>query len=68
VLARIGTHGTVERTVSEITDDSFGVSGSVRTTSTFGAAGKKINVHRKLVEATARTGGDDRDRFDCATA
>ncbi len=65
VLARIGTHGTVERTVSEVADDSVGGSASARR---FGLAGKLIRVHRRLVEATARTGGAERDRFDCATA
>ena len=65
VLRRIGTHGTVERTLSEIADDSRGASGSVRGGWKFGASYKHINIHRKLIEATARTGGAERERFDC---
>jgi hypothetical protein len=30
-----------------------------------GASYKRIKVHRKLLEATARTGGAERERFDC---
>jgi hypothetical protein len=66
VLQRIGTHGTVERTVSEVDDASWGASGHVAGGIRFGAAGKRIKVHRTLVEATARTGGSrERERFDC---
>jgi hypothetical protein len=65
VLRRIGTHGTVERTVFEVADDSIGASGSVRGPWKFGASGKLIRVHKRLVEATARTGGAERERFDC---
>ncbi len=68
VIRRIGTHGTIERTVLEIVDESTGVSGSVQGTAKYGASFKSINVHKRLVEATARTGGAERDRFDCATA
>ena len=59
------THGTVERTVMEVVDDSAGVSGSVRAVLKSGGSYKRIKVHRKLLEATARTGGAERDRFDC---
>jgi hypothetical protein len=66
VLARIGTHGVVERTVSELDDGSGGVSGSVRGGWKFGAGGRRIKVHKQLVSASARTGGShERDRFDC---
>ncbi len=68
VLARIGTHGTVERTVSEVADDSVGGSLAIRGAGKFGLAGKLIRVHRRLVDATARTGGRERERFDCTTA
>jgi hypothetical protein len=66
VIRRIGTHGTVERTVLAIDDASIGASGSVQGAWKFGAAGRLIRVHKRLVEAKARTGGADRDRFDCA--
>jgi hypothetical protein len=66
VLRRIATDGTVERAISEVDDRSWGASGSVRGGLEFGAGGKRIKVHRKLVEATARTGGPyERERFDC---
>jgi len=68
VLARIGTHGTVERTISEVADDSVGGSMAINARGKFGLAGKLIHVHRRLVGATARTGGAERDRFDCVTA
>jgi hypothetical protein len=66
VLARIGTHGVIERTVSEVDDDSRAVSGSVRGGWKFGAGGRRIDIHKRLVDASARTGGPyERDRFDC---
>ncbi|MDA0178898.1 hypothetical protein OJ997_01220 [Solirubrobacter phytolaccae] len=63
--ARIASHGTIERTVSSVSDDSRGISGSVRGGAKFGGSAKKIDVHRSLVEASARTGGYDRRRLDC---
>jgi len=68
VLDRIQSHGVIERVVTDVEDDSVGATGSVRGGWKFGAAGKRIRMHKQLVEATARTGGADRDRFDCATA
>jgi hypothetical protein len=66
VLARAATNGVVERTVSEIDDNSWGVSGSVRGGLRFGGGVRKVKIHKRLVEATARTGGPhDRERFDC---
>jgi hypothetical protein len=66
VLRRIKTHGTVERTVSEVTDDSSGLSGHIRGGLKVGGSGKRIKVQRELLEATARTGGPyERERFDC---
>ncbi len=62
---RIATHGIVERTVMEVVDESAGVSGSIRAGMKAGASYKRIKVHRKLLEATARTGGAERERFDC---
>ena len=68
VFERIATHGTIERSVFEIDDDSAGFSGSVRSGVTFGAGTKRIRIHKRLVSATARTGGRARERFDCASA
>jgi hypothetical protein len=66
VMRRIGTHGTIERTVSTVEDDSVGASGSVRAGYRFGGGGKVIRIHKRLVEATAHTGGSGaRERFDC---
>jgi hypothetical protein len=65
-MRRIATHGTVERTVSTVQDDSKGASGSVRVGYRFGAGGRITRIHKSLVEASARTGGSrDRERFDC---
>ena len=49
-----------------IDDESIGASGSVQGAWKFGAGGRLIRVHKRLVEASARTGGAERDRFDCA--
>ncbi|HET6550417.1 MAG TPA: hypothetical protein VFG79_18275 [Solirubrobacter sp.] len=65
VLRRIDTHGTVERAVSTVDDRSVGASGHVAGGIKFGAGGRLIKIHRTLVEATARTGGRERERFDC---
>lgn len=62
LLERMASHGTVERTVSSVQDDSGGVSGSL---GKFGGAYKKIAVHRSLVSASARAGGFERRRLDC---
>jgi hypothetical protein len=66
VFRRIETHGIIERTVSEVSDDSRTASVSLQLGAKVGLSGKQIKVHRKLVEATARTGGRyERERFDC---
>ncbi len=66
VLDRIASHGVVEHAVYALDDASTGVSGSVRGGLKFGAGGRKIEVHKRLVEAGARTGGSsERERFDC---
>ncbi|RKQ91960.1 hypothetical protein C8N24_1799 [Solirubrobacter pauli] len=65
VADRIVSHGTIERTVSSVADGSRGISGSVRGGTKFGAAFKRIAVHRSLVEASARAGGFERRRLDC---
>ena len=67
VLARIKSDGTIETSVSEVADDTLGISGSVAGDIKFGGAAKRIKVHKQLVSATALTGGPYlRERFDCA--
>ena len=65
VAARIASHGTVERTVSSVEDDTKGVSGSAKGGWKFGGAYKRIKVKRSLVSASARVGGFERERRDC---
>ncbi|MDA0169136.1 hypothetical protein OJ998_08575 [Solirubrobacter taibaiensis] len=65
VAERIKSHGTIERTVSSVEDDTRGVSGSVKGGWKFGGAVKRIKVHRELVSASARAGGLERARYDC---
>jgi hypothetical protein len=65
VARRIATHGTIERTVSSVEDDSRGISGSVRGGAKFGGAFKRIKVRKQLLSASARSGGFERERFDC---
>lgn len=65
VARRIQSHGTIERTVSSVEDDTRGVSGSVRGGWKFGGSVKRIKVHRELVSAGARVGGLERERYDC---
>ena len=67
VLRRIGTHGTVERTVSEVDDDSIGASraASARRVK-FGGSGKWIDdpqAARRGDRADRRP--HERERFDC---
>jgi len=62
---RIADHGTIERTVSSVSDDTRGISGSVRGGWKFGGGVKRIRVHRELVSASARVGGFERARQDC---
>ncbi len=66
VADRIVTHGIVERTVFDVDDNSSGVSGSIRAPIKFGGGGRRIEIHKRLVDAGARTGGPrERERFDC---
>jgi hypothetical protein len=65
VARRIRSHGTIERTVSSVQDDTKGLSGSVKGGWKFGGSIKRIKVHRELVSASARVGGLDRERYDC---
>ena len=62
---RIAGHGTIERTVSSVSGDTRGISGSVRGGWKFGGGVKRIKVHRELVAASARVGGFERARQDC---
>lgn len=62
---RIATHGVVERTVMTVEDGSRGASASLRLGVKVGASYRHIKVRRELVSATARTGGAERERFDC---
>ncbi len=65
VARRIRSHGTIERTVSSVADDTKGISGSVKGGWKFGGSVKRIKVHRELVSAGARVGGMERERYDC---
>jgi hypothetical protein len=65
VAQRIETHGTIERTVTSVEDDTRGISGSLKGGWKFGGTVKRIRVHRSLVSASARTGGLERQRYDC---
>jgi hypothetical protein len=62
---RIRSHGTIERTVSSIEDDTRGVSGSVKGGWKFGGSVKRIRINRELISASARVGGLERQRYDC---
>jgi len=65
VAERIASHGTIERTVSTVEDDTKGLSGSVKGGWKFGGAYKRIKIKRSLVSASARAGGLERRRYDC---
>jgi hypothetical protein len=65
VMDRIATHGVVERTVSEIDDDSAGVSFGVSGGWKFGLGGKKVAVHKRLVRASVTRGALAGARLDC---
>jgi hypothetical protein len=65
VFERIGSHGTVERFVSDVEDEGWGASGSGKAGIQFGGGFKRIDVRRRLVEAGARVGGQIRRRQDC---
>ncbi len=68
VLNRIATHGVVERTVTSIQDDSRGASFAVSGGWKFGLGGKRVAVHRRLVEATVQRGASSGARLDCVAA
>jgi hypothetical protein len=66
VAERIRSNGAIETTTSEVDDGSWGASAHAADEVKFGAAYKRIKVHRTLVSATARTGGPyERQRVDC---
>jgi hypothetical protein len=65
VMDRIATHGVIERTVSEIDDDSKGASGSVRGGLKFGATARKVKVRKQLVQASVQRGALNGARLDC---
>lgn len=66
LLARMASHGTIERIESAVEDDSGGVSGSLG--KLVGGGYKRIKVSRSLVSASARAGGFERRRLDCQVA
>jgi hypothetical protein len=68
LLDRIATHGTVERLTSDVDDDSRGAAFEVEAGIKFGFGGKRVSVHRTLVEATVRRGGLTGKRLDCVPA
>jgi hypothetical protein len=65
VLARIGTHGVVERSETDIEDGSKGAALSFGGGWKFGLSGKKVSVHKRLVEATVQRGALMGKRLDC---
>jgi hypothetical protein len=65
LMNRIATHGTVERAVSEVDDDSRGAAFSIKLGIKFGLGGRKIKIVRRLVEATASANGVNGRRLDC---
>ena len=68
VLDRIATHGVVDRTVTSVQDASRGASFAVSGGWKFGLGGKKVAVHRRLVEATVQRGALSGARLDCLAA
>ena len=68
VWQRMKTGGTVERTISDVDDDSRGVSGDLKIGGvSVGGGYKRIQIHKQLVDASAWVGGAERERFDCIT-
>ena len=65
LLDRIATNGTVERLTSDVDDDSRGLSFDFKAGLKFGLGGKKVSVHRTLVEATVQRGARTGKRLDC---
>jgi hypothetical protein len=68
VMDRIATHGVVERTVSDIHDDSVGASVGISGGWRFALGGRKVAVHRRLVRATVQRGALTGARLDCVPA
>ena len=68
VLDRIASDGIVERSVTDVDDDSRGASLSLTGGWKFGIGGKKVKIHRTLVTATVRRGGVAGQRLDCLPA
>jgi hypothetical protein len=65
VADRISSHGTIERTFSEVDDGSWGAAAEAAEELKFGVSYKRIKVRRSLVSASARAGGFERERLDC---
>jgi hypothetical protein len=68
VLDRIATHGTIERSVSDIHDDTKGMSLSLSGGWKFGVGGKHVKVRKTLVSATVQRGTLVGKRLDCVPA
>ena len=65
VLDRIAAYGSVERSVSDIHDDSKGMSVSLSGGWKFGIGGKHVKVRKTLVSATVQRGALVGKRLDC---
>ena len=65
VMDRIATHGVVERTVTDVDDDSTGAAFAVSGGWKFGLGGKKVTVHKRLVRANVQRGALNGARLDC---
>jgi hypothetical protein len=65
VFDRIGSHGAIERIVSEVDDEGWGAEAEGSLGVKVGAGYKRIRVNRALVSASARAGGFERRRLDC---
>jgi hypothetical protein len=68
VIDRIATDGVVERSVTDVHDDSKGASLSLSGGWRFGIGGKHVKVHKTLVSATVQRGAVVGARLDCVRA
>jgi hypothetical protein len=70
LMEHMYANGTVERAVFAVSDESRGVSGSARAAiGVVGGSYKHIKIKRRLLSASARTGGPfPRKRVDCQAA
>jgi len=68
VMDRIATDGVVERSVTDVHDDSKGASLSLSGGWKFGLGGKRVKVRKTLVSATVQRGGVVGARLDCVPA